>query len=118
MCFERVGGDPGIITPHLLQQGLTRDRQLPGTIEKPQNCSLLFRKTHLLGVEACQQLGARTKAVRTDRKDGILTRFVLTKLRANTCKQNGEAKWLRNIIVGSGFETQDRVEDRYRCRSA
>src|SRR6516225_5783565 len=36
MRFQSVGGDPGIIAPHFLQQRLTRDRPLTGAIEIAQ----------------------------------------------------------------------------------
>src|SRR5215510_14122670 len=51
--LERVSGEPGIVAPDFLQQGLARDRTLTGTIKISQDGGLLIREPHLvaLGIE-------------------------------------------------------------------
>src|SRR5260370_13714629 len=48
--LERMGGDAGIIAPHLLQQDLARDRTSPRAIEIAQDHALLFGPTHFLAL--------------------------------------------------------------------
>src|SRR4029077_9277795 len=51
--LERVSGEPGIVPPDFLQQGLARYRTLAGTIKISQDGGLLIREPHLvaLGIE-------------------------------------------------------------------
>src|SRR5713226_362903 len=46
MGLERMGGDAGIVAPHLLQQDFARDRTPPGAIEVAQDRGLLFGQPH------------------------------------------------------------------------
>ena len=85
MRLKRMGRNAGIIAPHFLQQGFTRNRFLPGAIEVAQNGRFLFSQAHLAALRAEQQLRAWPERVGTNREDGILTRLVLSKLRAYAC---------------------------------
>src|SRR6266536_2265021 len=88
--LERMGGDAGIIAPHLLQQDLARDRAPAGAIEIAQDRGLLFGQTHLVALGIDQELRAWPERVRADGEDRVLARFMLAELGANARKQHGE----------------------------
>ena len=56
-----------------------------------------------------QQLLAGLERVGTDREGGVLALLVLAQLRADAGEQHGEAERLGHIVVGAGFEAEDRV---------
>src|SRR5207247_5992087 len=74
--LERMGGDAGIIAPHLLQQDLARDRTPPGAIEIAQDRGLLFGQAHFVALGVDQELGAGPERVRADGEDRVLARFM------------------------------------------
>src|SRR4029077_205505 len=44
-----------------------------------------------------------------DSEYGVFACFVLPELRANPCEQHREAKWLCDVVVCSGFESENRI---------
>src|SRR6476659_11283355 len=104
---NRGRGGAGIVTPYFLQQGLARNRLLPGAIEITQDRCFLFGQTNLAPLRAEQQLRAWSERVGPDGEYGVFARFVLPELRANPCEQHREAKWLCDVVVCSGFESEN-----------
>ncbi len=109
MRLERVRGDAGIVTPDLLQQGLARDRTLPGAIEITQDRRLLLGEANLVALRIEQDLRARPERVRPDGEDRVLARFMLTQLRADARQQHRKAERLGDVIVGARFEPEDGI---------
>src|SRR4029077_9387067 len=75
--LERVGRDPRIVAPDLLQQRLARDRTLARTIEITQDRRLLLREPDLVAFWIEQDLRARPERIRPDGEHGVLARLVL-----------------------------------------
>src|SRR6516165_3442161 len=92
--FERVSGEPGIVAPDFLQQGLARDRTLAGTTKISQDAGLLLREPHLVTLGIEQEFRARPERVGADGEDGVLARLVVAQVSANARKQHGKANRL------------------------
>src|SRR5260221_2710864 len=86
--LECVSGEPGIVAPDFLQQGLARDRTLAGPIKISQYRGLLLREPHLAARRIEQDFRARPECIGADGEDGVLARLVLAQLRANACEQH------------------------------
>ena len=56
-----------------------------------------------------QRLGRGLKRIGPDGEYCILALFMLAQLRADARQQHCKAEWLGDIIVGPGFESEDRV---------
>src|SRR5690606_33460777 len=92
--FQRVGGDPGVVAPHLGQQLFARHRLGPGAIEVLQDVGFLFRQPDLLALVVHHQLGGRTELIGTDLEDGVLGLFVAAQMGADARQQDGEPERL------------------------
>ena len=50
MGFKRMGGDPGVIAPDLVQKGFARDRFVARPEQEFQDRGFLFRQADFLSV--------------------------------------------------------------------
>lgn len=90
--FKRVRRHPGIVTPHLLQQDITRHHGTAGAIEVTDDRRFLFRQTDFLAVFRRQQLLAGFELIGADGENRVLTLFVLTQLRRMRARSTAKRK--------------------------
>jgi hypothetical protein len=78
MGFERMGRDPRVVAPDLVQQHVARDHLAAGAEQVFEDGGLLFGEPHLLlVVRVGEQLGARPEIIRADGKHRVFALLVL-----------------------------------------
>src|SRR6202163_1677786 len=102
-------GDSRIVAPDLLQQRLARDRPLARAIKVTQDRGLLLGQPYLVALRTEQQLRAWPKSIGADGEDRVLARLMLAQLRPDARQKHGETKRLGDVIIGAGFQAEDRV---------
>jgi hypothetical protein len=105
-----MGGDGGVVAPHLVQQHLARDRPGAGAIQKLENRRLLFGQADAsVAGGLLQQLGRWPEHVGPDGEDRILAVLEDPHLRAQASQQLGDPERLGDIVVGAGIEAAHHV---------
>ena len=108
--FEGVGRDPGVVAPDPVQKHLAADGLAAGTVEKLENRGLFFGETDFPpGFVVDEELVGGPKSIGTDGELGVFGMLVLSQLGPRAGQQDPEAEGLGDVIVGAGFETENRV---------
>lgn len=110
MRLKRVGGDGGVVAPHLVQENLTGHRPLTCAVKIFQDRRFLLRQTDpAVAGGFNQQLGGRTERIRTDLENGVLAVLENPQLGAQTGEKLTDPEGLGNVIVGTRIQTAHNV---------
>ena len=109
MGFERMGGDPVIIAPDLLEQDVAGYGLGALPVEIFEDRGFLVGEPHLGAVAGLQQLGGRLETILSDGEHRVFALVVLSQGRIDAREQHRIAERLGQVVIGSRLEASDLV---------
>ena len=114
MRLERVGRNPGVVPPHLVQQHVTRHDTFGRAVQELEDVRFLLRQADFAVILGDQHLDGWFERVWPKGEHGVFGLFMLAQLGADASEQYREFERLADVVVGARIETQGSCP--HRCR--